>query len=121
MTRNSVKRLSLTFCLQQRHRQIWPSLYIDTHCAFQRGYIFIRNYQLKVFMRDFRGTYTPFHAHLTQSLSVSRELRSKKSTFKALLGGGKYENYKNATLVPSCSKASCDIFATHFWLLIFFF
>lgn len=33
MTRNSVKRLCLTFCLQQRHRQIWPSLYIDTHRA----------------------------------------------------------------------------------------
>lgn len=40
MTRNSVKRLSLTFCLQQRHRQIWPSLYIDTHRAFNTASIY---------------------------------------------------------------------------------
>lgn len=39
MTRNSVKRLSLTFCLQQRHRQIWPSLYIDTHRASEGAHI----------------------------------------------------------------------------------
>lgn len=42
MTRNSVKRLSLTFCLQQRHRQIWPSLYIDTHCALEQCYYALR-------------------------------------------------------------------------------